>query len=228
MEHRDVHARLHSEAFERELNDLATLAQRSGATTRISSSALLQIIDILRVVRAPTYRKPRSPRTPESLTQERLHKLLRYDPETGQFIRIVAVSTQKAGTVAGRLCTVHGYCLISVDGRRYRAHRLAWLHAYGRWPQEHIDHINGDRADNRLENLREATGSQNSQNSKRPKHNTSGYKGVSWEPRSGKWLAHISVSGHLRRLGLFDDKATAAEAYAEAGRLYFGDFFRPE
>src|SRR5690606_34614864 len=98
------------------------------------------------------------------LTQQRLKELLYYDPETGIFTRLVGRSgpRARAGDVAGS-DNGKGYIRIYVDGRPYKAHRLAWFYMHGEWPEE-IDHRNGERADNRLSNLRPVTRQQNNLN----------------------------------------------------------------
>jgi len=89
-----------------------------------------------------------------------------------------------------------------------------------------IDHINGDKLDNRRENLRSATRSQNKMNSGKPKNNTSGYKGVCWYKRGNKWRAQIGINGKLKHLGYFEDKEEAAKAYKKAAEKYHGEFVR--
>lgn len=91
---------------------------------------------------------------------------------------------------------------------------------------EKVDHIDTDSLNNRRANLRLATISQNNANRKRPKNNTSGYKGVYWDKKSEKWAAMISVDGRLRRLGSFDDPKDAYEAYCTAAKEYHGEFAR--
>lgn len=140
------------------------------------------------------------------ITQKRLRELFLYDAETGIFTRRVSVGRHgrhKAHVVAGTRQN-HGYVVMCVDGRRYMAHRLAWLYMYGEWPSCDIDHLNGVRNDNRLANLRLATRAQNMQNVRHHKHNTSGYKGVSWMPSRRKWRAYIFVDYKQRHIGLYD------------------------
>ena len=154
----------------------------------------------------------------------RLREVLDYDPETGAFTRKISDSYRpRIGRPAGSK-TNYGYIRIDVDGQLHRAHRLAWLYVTGSWPEHQIDHINGKRDDNRWSNLRAASGAQNSQNSKKRKHNRSGFKGVSWKVKSAKWVAHIRVNGKSRHLGYFEDLNDAAHAYANAARDYFGEF----
>lgn len=113
------------------------------------------------------------------LTQERLKELLEYKPESGEFVWLVSRGSNKAGGRAGWQHRVYGYITIQVDGQSYHSHRLVWLYNYGEFPEEQIDHIDGSRNNNKLENLREASHSENMRNSKIRSHNTSGITGVS-------------------------------------------------
>lgn len=160
------------------------------------------------------------------ITQERLKKFLEYDPDTGVFTWRVSSGKASAGSVAGRSLP-SGHIQIGLDGRRYYAHRLAWLYVYGNWPSAEIDHVNRSPADNRLSNLREATRQENGAKRSIFSNNTSGVKGVYWEMASGKWHARIRVSRELRSLGRFASLDEAAAAYAAAARQYFGDFANP-
>jgi len=106
----------------------------------------------------------------------------------------------------------------------YKAHRLAWLYVHGEWPPEQLDHINGQRDDNRVENLRSATRAENAGNSKRRADNTSGFKGVYWNAQRSKWQAKIRRGQLEKHLGLFVCKEDAAEAYRRAAADVFGEF----
>jgi hypothetical protein len=117
---------------------------------------------------------------------------------------------------------------LSIDGRQYAAHRLAWLHMTGEWPPADIDHANGDPGDNRWNNLRAATRAQNISNGRKRSTNTSGFKGVSWRSAKEKWQAAITVNGLKRFLGYFDDPAEAHAAYVRAAEKYHGEFARSE
>ena len=137
-------------------------------------------------------------------TPAMLRELLDYSPDTGIFVWRVSIGAARAGTVAGTSC--RGYCRIMVFGKRYSAHRLAWLFVHGEWPKLQIDHINGKRSDNRIANLREATNAENGQNQLG--------RGVS---RSGKrWEARIRLGGPQIRLGSFDTQEEAHAAYLAA------------
>lgn len=144
----------------------------------------------------------------------RLRELFSYDPVTGVFTRRTSVGGSKAGSVAGH-AAYDGYVYIQADGKRYSAHRLAWLFVHGRWPYEQTDHINGVRSDNRIANLREATNLQNVQNQKSAHSNnkSSGVLGVSWHSRDRKWRAQIQVDGKKKLIGSYDSIAEAKAAY---------------
>lgn len=113
-----------------------------------------------------------------------------------------------AGKRAGSI-RPDGYLEIRINGKLYMVHRIVWALANGAWPSQQLDHINGDRSDNRLENLREASNAENARNSPTPRNNTSGVKGVVWDKRQNKWAARIKMNGVLRNLGLFSDKGDA-------------------
>ena len=146
------------------------------------------------------------------ITRERLKEVLHYCQNTGVFIRRITIGRWNAGEIAGSL-NDQGYWLIVVDGRRYRAHHLAWLYVHGEWPDISIDHINRLTADNRIENLRIATLSENQQNRKVPKNNRSGFLGASFNKAKGKWLAQISSAGRHYFLGWYDSASDAGQSY---------------
>ncbi len=152
------------------------------------------------------------------ITPQRLRNLLSYDATTGQFTWLVQRSIRvKIGCAAGNLNRGDGYWYIQVDYRSYPAHRLAWLYVHGEWPKEHIDHIDGDRINNRLNNLRDVSRSVNLQNRKRASvHNKTGYLGVS--PFKTKFMANIRLAGKRTYLGLFATPEIAYAAYLEAKR----------
>lgn len=164
------------------------------------------------------------------LTAERLREALDYDAETGVFRwrerpGKKSLNTRLAGKIAGTLDD-EGYRSVYLFGRIYKAHRLAWLHAHGRWPCGVIDHVNRIPDDNRLANLREASMSQNQHNRGANKNNPSGCKGVCWDPKKRKWRARIAVNGREISIGRFSDLAEAHRAYAAAAKRLHGEFAR--
>ena len=156
------------------------------------------------------------------ITQARLTKLFCYDAATGVFTRRIAAGRHgchMAGQIAGTLQNC-GYLVITIDRRRYMAHRLAWLYVYGVFPKNSLDHINRNKLDNRIINLREATSKQNMQNVLTHKHNTSGYKGVAWHNQRNRWRAYIFNDYRQIHLGLFDTKEEASAARKKAELQY--------
>lgn len=152
--------------------------------------------------------------------------MLHYSPDTGVFVWRVRPNGRVApGDAAGSICHL-GYRRIQVDGRVYLAHRLAWLYCHGRWPALHIDHIDMDRDNNALANLREATRSQNQANTKTPRGNRLGVKGVQWAPDVGKYRVRVSVLGVRRTVGYYETVDEAGAAYRAAAVETFGEFAR--
>ena len=160
------------------------------------------------------------------ISQKRLHELLAYDPESGVFVWKKPTSNRaKVGQLAGYI-DPSGYVSIRLDGKLYRAHRLAWLYVHGESPSTHLDHIDGCPTNNRIANLREVTEQQNGFNRGVPKHNTSGIKGVSWHKGAQKWVAHIHHGELEFHLGLFVDIEDAALMFEGAAKLLRGEFHR--
>lgn len=159
-----------------------------------------------------------------SLTHARLIEALHYNKDTGVFTSLIKRSKTPVGTIVGWKDS--GYIKISLDGKVYRAHRLAVFYMTGSWPAHDTDHINGDGSDNRYENLRLATRGQNMMNIGLKKHNTSGWKGVSFYKKTGKWKSQIQSDGKKIGLGYFDDIKEAAEAYIFAALEMHGDYAR--
>lgn len=159
------------------------------------------------------------------LTAEYVREILDYDPETGVFIRKVRTAQcNRVGDRADKLVTnplCYGYRDITIKGKKYRAHRIAWLHHYGEWPKLEVDHINGEPGDNRIANLRDVSPRVNKENiHKARKHGVSGYLGVQWNGQTSSWVAKIVVNGKKKHLGTFADPAEAHQEYLQAKRLY--------
>ncbi|MGE8279077.1 MAG: HNH endonuclease [Stenotrophomonas sp.] len=148
------------------------------------------------------------------ISREDLMKELFYCPSSGHFTWLRRSGARNIGQRAGNT-NFHGYIRIQVRGRSFLAHRLAWLIGHGEWPNGEIDHLNGDRLDNRLCNLRDGSHSANNQNKRIPqRNNRSGYLGVF--PHNGGWTAAISVNRKNHYLGTFADPKEAHAAYLAA------------
>jgi hypothetical protein len=152
------------------------------------------------------------------MTAHELRELLEYDSETGVFTRKKKRKRWGVGEVAG--CTSNGYTTIGLNYAVYQAHRLAWLYWYGAWPNGPIDHINGDRKDNRIKNLRLATPAINSQNQRRPRSgNTAGELGVTSHKQGPHgFRAKIHYKGRTLHLGLYDTAEEAHDVYVKVKR----------
>lgn len=162
----------------------------------------------------------------EGLTQQRVRELLDYDPATGLFRWKKRTSNRvKIGDVAG-VKGVNGYIYLAIDNYRLLAHRVVRLYVFGDWPRDQIDHINRDRSDNRLENLRLASVSDNACNGRLRSTNTSGFRGVSLIKKNTKrpWLAQIVKDGRQYGLGYYATKEEAYDAYRRAAAELHGRF----
>lgn len=150
------------------------------------------------------------------ITADWIKNVLTYDPLTGHFLW--AARFGKRGIPGKRAGTVDfgGYVVITINGRRLKGHRLAWLVMTGSWPAYAVDHINGDRTDNRFSNLRQASALENQQNRRLQRNNKSGYMGVSWDAHASKWRAGIRSRGQSVNLGNFDSPQAAHHAYLVA------------
>ena len=156
------------------------------------------------------------------ITQTELKTL--FDYVDGQLVAKTNSKSRKIGDVVGSLNS-NGYLVASVKSKIYRIHRIVFMWHYGFTPDQ-IDHINGARSDNRIENLRQATASQNGQNRKATSH--SGFKGVHWHKQSSKWVASICVKRKSVHLGSFASKEDAAQAARKARKELHGEFARGE
>jgi hypothetical protein len=148
----------------------------------------------------------------KNLTQEKLKECLDYNSLTGIFTRKKYTSkTNKTGGIDG-----HGYIHIGVYGNQYKAHQLAWLYHYGEHQKGQIDHINCNRQDNRIENLRDVDATINALN-------RSSAKGV--YKYFNKYRVRIKINGKNLHLGLFDTETQATQVYLNAKKQYLGEFY---
>lgn len=160
------------------------------------------------------------------ITITEVRELLSYDPISGELWWLKNPQTRKSpGRLAGQTDT-KGYRRVVIRGRVYGGHRLAWLLMTGQWPDGLIDHKNLNTTDNRWENLRIATPTQNNANCALTSRNTTGLKGVTWHKKCCRWQASIKENGKNHYLGLFDTAEAAHAAYAAAAEQRFGEFAR--
>jgi hypothetical protein len=152
------------------------------------------------------------------LTYEQANKVLSYNNKTGNlYWKVDVANNVRAGMLAGKIRKRDGYKIFSYKGKQYQAHRIVWLMKNKNMPKEFIDHINGDRTDNRLCNLREADRHINAQNQHKPnKRNTTGYLGVSF--KRGAYEAGLRCGKKSIYLGRYSEAKIAHEAYLKAKR----------
>ncbi len=154
------------------------------------------------------------------ITKEYIKSILNYNHLTGKFTWLVCKGQAvRIGMSAGRVNN-DGYLGIGIDGEKYQAHRLAWLYMNGTLPKEQIDHINHDRLDNRIKNLREASASENQKNRIKNKNNKSGFCGVSKSSKGNAWVAQIGFNGKVIYLGSFDKIEDAILSRKSANKKY--------
>lgn len=167
--------------------------------------------------------------TSQEVTQEFLKKVLDYDPQTGIFTWKITKRGRggrvEAGTVAGHHSD-RGYITLRLNKKLYLAHRLAWLFVYGNWPSKILDHINLDRANNSIANLREVTPTQNNMNMPVRCDSQTGVKGVQWD--RGRWKAQIQCDRKSKYLGRFTTFEAAVAARRAAEEQLFGEYARDE
>ncbi len=166
-----------------------------------------------------------------------ISKLIKYDPASGSLTWLPRTPSQfsSGAQTRERACNIwnakfawkealgahsNGYRMGSINYRKYQAHRVCWLLHYGQWPTGHIDHINGVKSDNRIENLRDVSATENAKNAKTPCHNTSGFIGVSWSKVAKKWRANIKVNQRQISIGYFSAKEDAIQARKLAEEKY--------
>lgn len=160
------------------------------------------------------------------ITHERLLELLTFDPETGKFHNRIKRSDKIIpGEEAGCYPADRRYAVIGIDGIRYYLHRLAWFYVHAEWPEGELDHRDNDGFNNRISNLRLATSNQNQHNTRIPKNNTSGVKGVCWDKKKGKWMASISINRKNKFIGYFSDIKIAERAIQQQRQLIHQEFY---
>lgn len=180
--------------------------------------------------------KPENSRARKPLTQDRLKEVLSYDLDSGVLRwrvniicgrgRVRVRAGEVAGSIKRRRNDTVAYRIICIDYRMHKAHRLAWMYAFGDPVPVVIDHIDHDGLNNRISNLRAATHSQNLANRGATVSSSSGIKGVTWYKRDGLWKSQIKVNYKNIWLGTFTNIEDAASAYGAASKKYFGEFAR--
>lgn len=149
-----------------------------------------------------------------------------YDMKNGNFYWLRHPSRKsKSGQLAGSNNS-EGYRVIRINKKDYYGHRLAWFYVTEKWPENDIDHIDGNKSNNAFRNLREATRSQNNANQKLSKRNKSGYKGVCWDNKEERWIAQTRSNGKMVFIGYFDDPLLAHEAWKAKMTELHGTFVR--
>jgi hypothetical protein len=171
----------------------------------------------------PTVKEPYTLSDKEArLSQADLMAQYCYDPDSGKFSHRVRKNNRtKAGDPAGHL-EHSGYFSIGIGNEIFQAHRLAWLYVFGEFPRGYIDHINGDRGDNRLMNLRVASRSQNGMNQRVHRDNRTGFKGVS--KKRNKYCAQIKCDGRMKHIGIYSTPEEASAAYQQYAAAKWGVF----
>lgn len=156
--------------------------------------------------------------------QEELKRLYHYDSETGVFTFKERRFGVKQGSPAGSRDPINGYMRMRVKGVLYLAHRLAWLYVNGDWPKKEIDHLDRNRENNRISNLREVTRSENLANKSLYRSSKTGLRGVHWHKQHRKFCASIQINGKRRHVGLFKTANEAELAYKEQSVKLRGEF----
>lgn len=158
----------------------------------------------------------------EQPTQEMVQSLFDYK-EGYLYWKVSTTNSIKVGDVAGKSVNDSGYNIVGIAGKTYRLHRIIFLYHNGYLPKI-VDHIDGNRSNNKIENLRSANDFQNSRNARLSKRNTSGIKGVCWARHVNKWLVQVRQGGSKKYLGLYDDLELAELVAIEARNLFHKEY----
>ena len=155
----------------------------------------------------------------QGITQKRLKEVLTYRKTTGKFLRNYNFYRFMKGSEAG---STHqrGYVHIGIDGEEYKAHRLAFLYVTGQWPKHGVDHKNGDKSDNKWNNLRDVSQVDNNKNAKKRKDNVSGCTGVHWCNTHERWKVQIGHGAKRKYIGSFIKLGDAIKARKKADKKY--------
>ena len=162
---------------------------------------------------------------------ERIFALLDYNQFTGDVLwraRVLSngkVFTKQAGKVAGHKCKKLGYTFVRIDNCLIPVHRLAFVFMTGKWPEQNVDHIDGNGANNAWTNLRQASVSQNMMNTRLRSDNSSGHKGVWFCRQTNLWAAEVAAQKRKHWVGRFACMEEAIAARREAAKALHGDFF---
>ena len=156
------------------------------------------------------------------LTQSEIRRLTNYNEETGEFTWSANAHKKVRGKPVGSMSR-NGYLVTKVDYKRYLVHRLVWLYVHGEFPKDEIDHINRNKADNRVSNLRDVDRFTNVHNKSKTSNSVSGYTGVRRTSNKKRWQAFIHMGGKFMNLGVYDTIDEALSARVEYKRRVFGD-----
>lgn len=159
------------------------------------------------------------------ITQARLKSLAVYDENRGLLWKNLPHfnTNGRVGEPIGTFHKSSGYLRVQIDGERYGVHMLTWLYHFGEYPESDIDHEDTDKTNNLICNLRLA-GDRNTWNTPKYRNNTSGFKGVTWHAKTGKWLARVTCRGVTYRLGSFETSESASRAVEAKRSELHGEF----
>ena len=159
-----------------------------------------------------------------------LKQIFSYDPVSGHvYWNIPRRNGTKAGDIAGKIDSTSGYVRVTFAQKILKTHRIAWALTYGEWPTLDIDHINNNRSDNRLSNLRLASRAENIRNKKKHNNTKCTLKGATpYINYEGKYIAQINIFGIQKNLGVFDSEQAAHDKYCEVAKEEFGEFYNPD